>query len=415
MPLYQTGEQMKVFLSERAKGINPSITLSISAKAKAMRAEGIDVLNFSAGEPDFDTPDVIKQAAYKAIESGFTKYTAAGGIPDVKEAIIAKYKIEQQLFYKPSQVLVSNGGKHALHNIFQAVLNPGDEVIVPSPYWLSYPEMVYLSCGNPVILPTSLDDNFKISPEMLVKAITPRTKLLLLNSPSNPTGAVYTMEELTALAGVIEKTSIMVISDDVYEKFVYDGADFINLAMVAHHLAEKIVIINSASKTYSMTGWRIGYALGPEVVIDAATRVQGQATSSAGSISQKALAFALQTDASLVESFQQSFEKRRDIMFNGLSAIDGFKTFKPLGAFYLFSDVSHFYGKLDGVADSVSFCDYLLNKHRIACLPGKAFGADRCIRFSFVTDEASIKEGISRLAELPSTIQTGGIGDKGIA
>lgn len=370
-----------------------------------MQASAIDVLNFSAGEPDFDTPDIIKQAAYTAIEAGFTKYTAAGGIPELKEAIIAKYQAEQNLTYDPSQVLVSNGGKHALHNIFQAVLDPGDEVVIPSPYWLSYPDMVILSGGIPVILDTRIEDNFKISPESLAEVITPRTKLLILNSPSNPTGAVYSAEELAALAKVVEDSGIIVISDDVYEKFVFDGQAFVNLPMAAPQLAENVVIINSASKTYSMTGWRIGFALGPETIIRAATRIQGQATSCAGAISQKALTFALQTDAALIEAFRQSFEKRRNLMFDGLAAIDGIRAFKPVGAFYLFCDVSRFYGKLPGVTDSVSFCDYLLEKYRIACIPGKAFGADQCIRFSFVTDEASIHDGLSRLAEISSAIR----------
>lgn len=391
---------MEKILSEKARTIKPSITLTISAKAKTMKAEGIDVLNFSAGEPDFDTPDSIKQAAVTAIEEGFTKYTAAGGIPEVKSAIIAKYQAEQNLSYDSAQVLVSNGGKHALHNIFQALLNPGDEVVIPSPYWLSYPDMVKLSGGVPVILNTRLEDSFKISSDSLAEAITPKTKLLILNSPSNPTGAVYTAKELTAIATAVEEAGIMVISDDVYEKFVYDGQSFVNLLMVAPHLVDNVVIINSASKTYSMPGWRIGFAVGPEPVIRAATRIQGQATSCAGSISQRALAFALQTDVQLIEAFRQSFEKRRDLMFEGLAEIDGVKTFKPTGAFYLFTDVSRLYDKLDGVTDSVGFCDYLLEKCRIACIPGQAFGEDRCVRFSFAADEASIHEGLLRLSQI---------------
>ncbi len=370
-----------------------------------MKTRGIDVFNFSAGEPDFDTPDMIKQAAYTAIETGFTKYTAAGGIPELKEAIIAKYLGEQRLTYEPSQVLVSNGGKHALHNIFQAVLDPGDEVVIPSPYWLSYPDMVILSGGTPVILHTHIEDDFKISPESLAEVITPRTKLLILNSPSNPTGAVYSADELAALAKVVEESGMIVISDDVYEKFVFDGQTFSNLPMVAPHLVENVVIINSASKTYSMTGWRIGFALGSETIIRAATRIQGQATSCAGAISQKAYTFALQSDTALVEAFRRSFEIRRNLMFDGLAAIDGILAFKPAGAFYLFCDVSSFYGKLPGVIDSVSFCEYLLEKYRIACIPGKAFGADQCIRFSFVTDEASIKGGLSRIAQMSSAIR----------
>lgn len=391
---------MEAILSKRAQSIKPSITLTISAKAKAMKADGIDVLNFSAGEPDFDTPDTIKQAAYKALEEGFTKYTAAGGIPELKSTIIDKYRIEQNVTYGPEQVLVSNGGKHALHNMFQAILDPGDEVLIPAPYWLSYPDMVILSGGVPVIINTRIEADFKISPESLAAAITPRTKLLILNSPSNPTGAVYSAEELTALAKVVEETGILVISDDVYEKFVYDGQSFTNLIMVAPNLIDRIIVINSASKTYSMTGWRIGYALGPEAIIRAATRIQGQATSCPGSISQKALAFALQIDAQVVNRFRQSFEKRRDMMLQGLAAIEGIKVFKPTGAFYLFADVSRLYEKVAGVTDSVGFCAYLLEKWRIACIPGQAFGEDRCIRFSFVADEAAITEGLSRLSQI---------------
>ena len=391
---------MEAVLSERARTIKPSITLAISAKAKAMKANGVDVLNFSAGEPDFDTPDVIKQSAFTAIEQGFTKYTAAGGIPELKAAIIAKHQAEQHLTYEQNQVLVSNGGKHALHNIFQAVLNPEDEVVIPSPYWLSYPDLVILSGGVPVIINTRIEDDFKISPDSLAGAITPRTKMLILNSPSNPTGAVYSAEELTALAKIIEETSILVISDDVYEKFVFDGQRFVNLPMVAPHLADKVVIINSASKTYSMPGWRIGYAVGSEAIIQAATRIQGQATSCAGSISQKAFTFALQTDAKLIEAFRQSYQQRRDLMFEGLAAINGIQTFKPTGAFYLFADVSQLYDKVEGIADSVSFCDYLLETWRIACIPGKAFGEDRCVRFSFVADEGTIREGLSRLSQI---------------
>ena len=391
---------MDTILSTRARTIQPSITLTISAKARAMQADGIDVLNFSVGEPDFDTPEDIGQAACRAIEKGFTRYTAAGGIPEVRDAIIAKYEREQDLSYTPSQVLVSNGGKHALHNVFQAVLDPGDEVIIPSPYWLSYPDMVKLSGGVPVVIPTRIDEGFKISADALTAAITPRTKLVILNSPSNPTGAVYTVEELTALARVIEAAGIMTISDDVYEKFIYDGRSFVNLPMVTPRRAENVVIINSASKTYAMPGWRIGYAIGPEAVITAATRIQGQATSCAGSISQKALVHALQADSRIIETFRKSFEHRRNLMFEGLSAIEGITVFKPAGAFYLFADVGNLYGTPEGVTDSVSFCDYLLEELRIACVPGRAFGDDRCIRFSFATDETAIREGLSRLSRI---------------
>lgn len=347
-----------------------------------------------------DTPEVIKQAAFKAIDGGFTKYTAAGGIPELKSAIIAKYQDEENLTYGPAQVLVSNGGKHALNNIFQAVLDPGDEVIIPSPYWLSYPDMVKLSGGVPVIVNTQIDNNFKISPESLSQAITKRTKLLILNSPSNPTGTVYSSEDLAAIAEIVEEAGILVVSDDVYEKFVYDGRSFVNLPMVARHLSDSVIIVNSASKTYSMPGWRIGFALGPEPIISAATRIQGQATSCAGSISQKALSFALQTDGQIIEDFRKSFESRRDLMFSGLAEMDDIEVLKPEGAFYLFADVSRLYNRCDGVQGSVDFCNFLLDKWRIACIPGRAFGEDNCIRFSFVTDEDNINEGISRFSQI---------------
>lgn len=387
-------------LSERAKKIKPSITLTISAKAKEMRAAGVPVLNFSAGEPDFDTPEPIKGAAVRAMDEGFTKYTPAGGIPDLKEAIIRKYERELNITYRPSEVMVSNGGKHTIHNIFQSLLNPGDEVIIPSPYWLSYPDMVSLSDGVPVILNTEISRDYKFGAGELKEAITPKTRILIMNSPSNPTGAVYSADELKEIAGVIEGEDIMVLSDDVYEKFVYEGERFANLLGVAPHLRERVVIVNSVSKTYSMPGWRIGFALGPEGLISAGTKIQGQATSCPGSISQKAVAFALTSDQGFLDEWRASFERRRDIMMEGLSAVEGLRATKPMGAFYVFADVSRIYARLEGVSDSVSFCDYLLDRLHIACVPGAAFGDDRCIRFCFATDETSIREAMERLKDL---------------
>ena len=387
-------------LSERAKRINPSATLTISAKAKAMRAKGIPVLNFSAGEPDFDTPEAIKRAGRQALEEGFTKYTPAGGIPELKEAIVGKYEKELGITYDPSEVMVSNGGKHALHNLFQVLLNPGDEVIIPSPYWLSYPDMVRLSDGLPVVLETKREEGFKLDLDRLRRAITGRTKLLILNSPSNPTGAVYRSEELRGIAGLVEEYEFPVISDDVYEKFVFDGLKFANLLSVAPHLKERVVVVNSVSKTYAMPGWRIGFAVGAETVISAAVKIQGQATSCPNSIAQKAVAFALSSDQTAVARFCESFQRRRDLMLEGLQRVQGFEPFKPAGAFYLFVDVSRLYDEIDGVCDSVGFCEYLLDKFHIACVPGSVFGEDRCIRFSFATDEASIREAIERLKAL---------------
>jgi aspartate aminotransferase len=384
-------------LSERAKRINPSATLTISAKAKAMRAKGIPVLNFSAGEPDFDTPEAIKGAASKALAEGFTKYTAAAGIPELKEAIVAKYEKEIGVTYDSSEVIVSNGGKHALHNIFQALLNPGDEVLIPSPYWLSYPEMVKLSGGVPVVVETRREEGFKLDLEELRRAITQKTKILIVNSPSNPTGAVYRSDELRGIAELVEQNEFMVVSDDVYEKFIFDGLRFANLVSVAPHLKDRVVIINSVSKTYAMPGWRIGFALGAETWISAAVKIQGQATSCPNSIAQKAAAFALSSDQTVVSRFCKSFQRRRDIMLEGLKNIRGFDPFKPVGAFYLFVDVSRLYSRIEGVSDSVSFCEYLLDKFHIACVPGSVFGEDRCIRFSFAAEEAAIKEATERL------------------
>ncbi len=391
---------MKTMLSERVLNINPSMTLVISAKAKELKASGIPVLDFSAGEPDFDTPQAIKQAAIRAMEAGFTKYTATGGIAELKEAIIAKYRAEFNLDYTPEEIIVSNGGKHALHNLMQVLLNPGDECIIPSPFWLSYPEMVKLSGGTPVIVTTRLEDDYKLRIESLRQAITPKSKILILNSPSNPTGAVYNREELEAIIEVIQDAGILVISDDVYEKFVFDGRPFVNVLSVAPRLRDRVFIVNSASKTYSMPGWRMGFAVGPAEVIKAAARVQGQATSSPNSISQKAYAFALRSDPAVVEEFRKSFETRRNLIYEGMSAIERVRAFKPQGAFYLFVDVSELYPRVPGVKGSVDFCKYLLEKQRIACIPGAAFGEDRCIRFSFVTDEASIREAVARFKKI---------------
>ena len=389
-----------VVLSERAKAIQPSITLDISAQAKQMKADGMPILNFSAGEPDFDTPEEIKQAAVKAMAEGFTKYTPAGGIPEVKNAIIAKYARGLGIKYSPSEVLVSNGGKHAIHNIFQTVLDPGDEVIIPGPYWLSYPEMVKISGGVPVVVCGVIENKYKLAAEDIEKAVTPRTKILIINSPSNPTGAVYAAEELENIARVAESAGILVLSDDVYEKFVYDNTRFVNILSVAPAMKDQVVIINSASKTYSMPGWRIGWALGPAPVIKAATSLQGQATSCPGSISQKALTFALTLDERCIEAFRRSFEQRRDLFHDGLSSIQGIQVPKPGGAFYLFADVGDWMAKRPGLTGSVEACKYLLEKGSIACIPGAAFGDDRCIRFSFVTDEESIQQAVVRLKTL---------------
>lgn len=386
-------------LSQRALSIKPSMTLTISATAKAMRAEGIPVLNFSAGEPDFDTPAAIRQAAAAAIEGGFTRYTAAGGIPELKAAIADKYRRDLGTAFGPEEILVSNGGKHALHSIFQAMVDPGDEVLVPAPYWLSYPDMVALSGGVPVVVPTRREDGYKLTPDALSTALGPRTRALILNSPSNPTGAVYTAAELTGLAAALRGRDIMVISDDVYEKFVFDGGRFTSVLSVAPDLRDQVVLINSASKTWAMPGWRMGWAVGPAPLIKAATAIQGQATSCPGSISQKALTAALGMDDALVDGFRASYESRRDLMVAGLETIAGLSADRPQGAFYLLADVSALMDRVAPLEGSVGFCQYLLEQCRIAAIPGAAFGADDCIRLSFVAPEADIREGITRLQQ----------------
>jgi aspartate aminotransferase len=387
-------------LSTRARSVQPSLTLVISAKAKQMKAEGLPILDFSVGEPDFDTPEPVQEAAVEAMRSGYTRYTAGGGAPDLKDAIAAKYEAELGIRYGHGEILVSNGGKHAIHNLFQAMLDPGDEVIVPSPYWVSYPDMVRLSDGVPVVVDTDPATGYRLKAEALERAITPRTRILVLNSPSNPTGAVYGEEDMRSVAAVVEKAGITVVSDDVYEKFVYDGRRFVSLLSVAPHLRGQVFIVNSASKTYAMPGWRMGYALGPEEAIRAATRIQGQATSCPGSIAQKALVCALGMDPAVVDHFRRSFESRRNRMMEGLSAIEGIRPFRPEGAFYVFADVSGCYGRNGLPEGSVAFCEDLLRRLHIACIPGAAFGDDRCIRFSFVTGESIIEEGIDKLADL---------------
>jgi aspartate aminotransferase len=390
----------KIGLSERARQISPSLTLSISAKAKEMKSKGLPVLNFSAGEPDFDTPEEIKIAATEAMKEGATKYTPAGGTQQLKEAIIKKYKSDIDFEYRTENILISNGGKHALHNIFQAILDPGDETVIIAPYWVSYPEMIKLSSGIPVIVKTSINNNFKVNFKELEKSITKKTKCLVINSPSNPSGIVYNADDLLMFSDIAEKYDLLLISDDVYEKFIFDNQNFKNVISVCPSIKNRVVIINSVSKTYSMPGWRIGYAIGPERIIQAGTKIQGQATSCPNSISQKAATYAILSKKNWFEEFNKDFQNRRNIFFEGLKKIDGIKVFRPAGAFYIFPDVSFFYNKLKDVIDSISFSRLLLEKYQIACVPGAAFGEDKCIRFSFATDKMSIIEALDRMKYL---------------
>ncbi|MEH1927869.1 MAG: pyridoxal phosphate-dependent aminotransferase [Nostoc sp.] len=378
-------------LAARVSQVTPSLTLAIAAKAKALKAEGIDVCSFSAGEPDFDTPAHIKTAAVKALDEGKTKYGAAAGEPKLREAIAHKLKIDNGLDYKSENVLVSNGGKHSLYNLIVALIDPGDQVIIPAPYWLSYPEMVTLAGGVSVIVPTDATTGYKITPEQLRKAITPKTKLFILNSPSNPTGMVYTPDEIKALAKVIVDADILVVSDEIYEKILYDGAEHISIGSLGKEIFDRTLISNGFAKAYSMTGWRLGYLAGPVEIIKAASTIQGHSTSNVCTFAQYGAIAALQSPQDCVEEMRQAFAKRRQVMLERLNAIPGLSTASPDGAFYLFPDISK-----TGLK-SLEFSDALLEEHQVAVIPGIAFGADDNIRLSYATDMATIEKGMDRL------------------
>ncbi|MEH2230675.1 MAG: pyridoxal phosphate-dependent aminotransferase [Nostoc sp.] len=378
-------------LAARVSQVTPSLTLAIAAKAKVLKAEGIDVCSFSAGEPDFDTPAHIKAAAVKALEEGKTKYGAAAGEPKLREAIAHKLKTDNGLDYKAENVIVTNGGKHSLYNLIVALIDPGDEVIIPAPYWLSYPEMVTLVGGVPVIVPTDATTGYKITPEQLRKAIAPKTKLFILNSPSNPTGMVYTPDEIKALAQVVVDADIFVVSDEIYEKILYDGAEHISIGSLGKEIFDRTLISNGFAKAYSMTGWRLGYLAGPVEIIKAASSIQGHSTSNVCTFAQYGAIAALQSSQDCVEEMRQAFAKRRQVMLDRLNVIPGLSTAKPDGAFYLFPDISK-----TGLK-SLEFCDALLEEHQVAVIPGIAFGADDNIRLSYATDMATIEKGMDRL------------------
>jgi len=389
-----------VKLAARVAKIKPSETLAITAKANALRAEGRDVIGFGAGEPDFDTPANIKSAAIRAIEAGFTKYTPVGGTDELKDAIIAKLKRDNALEYKRSQVVVSCGAKHTLYNLAQALFDAGDEVIIPAPYWVSYPDIVVLAGGTPVIVDTLEKDGFKMKPEQLQAAITSRTRAVVINSPSNPTGAAYSPEELKALAAVLLDKEILVICDDIYEKIIYADFPFANVAQVEPKLKDRTIVVNGVSKAYAMTGWRIGYAAGPEQIIAAIGKIQSQNTSNPASISQKAAVEALNGDQSVVDKMVIEFRKRRDIIVQSLNGIEGIKCLSPEGAFYVFPNVSNIYGRsFQGkkITNSTELIDYLLDEANVATVPGAAFGNDSHIRLSYATSLKNIEEGMKRI------------------
>ena len=386
--------------AKRVERVKPSATLAITAKANALRMEGRDVISFGAGEPDFDTPLNIGEAAVSAIRGGFTKYTPVGGIDELKDAIIEKFRRDNQLIYKKSEIVVSCGAKHVLYNLAQALFDEGDEVIIPSPYWVSYPDIVLLSGAVPSILETGGADGFKITPDQLEGAINERTRALVLNSPSNPTGSTYTFEELEALAEIIVEKNILVISDEIYEKIIYNEFTFSSIATVSEDVKQLSVVVNGVSKSYAMTGWRIGYAAGPEDIISAVTKIQSQNTSNPASISQKAAVEALNGDQGAIGGMVEEFSKRRNYIVDALNKIEGVSCMNPEGAFYAFPDVSSLYGRVYGdkkVTGSASLAEYFLDAANVAVVPGIAFGSDDHIRLSYATSMKNIREGITRI------------------
>ena len=378
-------------LAERVSQVSPSLTLAITAKANAMKAEGIDVCSFSAGEPDFETPGHIKAAAEKALQEGKTRYGPAAGEPKLREAIARKLKTDNALDYKAENVIVTNGGKHSLFNLMLALIESGDEVIIPAPYWVSYPEMVLLAGGKPVIVNTDASTGYKITPEQLRKSITPQTKLFVLNSPSNPTGMVYTPDEIKALAEVVVDADIQVVSDEIYEKILYDGVKHLSIGSLGEDIFARTMISSGFAKGYSMTGWRIGYLAGSTEIIKAASKIQGHSTSNVCTFAQYGAIAALEGSQDCVEEMRQAFAKRRQVMLERVKAIPGLSCPKPDGAFYLFPDISKMKVK------SLEFCNALLEKEQVAVIPGIAFGADENIRLSYATDMATIEKGMDRL------------------
>lgn len=394
-------------LSSRAKSIGASPTLALDAKTKELIRQGVDVLSFGVGEPDFDTPDHIKEAAIEAIKGGFTKYTASSGIPELREAICEKLKKDNGLEYKPNEVLVSVGAKHSIYNAVMALCDDGDEVVIPEPYWVSYPEMVRMAGGKPVTVPTGIEQGFKMTAEQLEASITDKTSVLILNSPSNPTGAVYTEEELRKIAEVCVKHNIAVISDEIYEKLIYDGKH-VSFASLGPEVKAITVTVNGVSKSYAMTGWRIGYAAGPKEVIAAMGNIQSHATSNPTSIAQKAAVAGLRGPQEPLEAMRKEFEKRRNYMVKRLNEIPGFRCLVPPGAFYCYPDVSAVLGrKVKGklVTDDSVLADILLEEARVAAVPGVAFGTKGYLRFSYATSMEVIEEGMNRIAEVMKTLE----------
>ena len=368
------------------------MTLAISAKAKAMKKDGLDVCSFSAGEPDFDTPAHICAAAKKAIDEGKTRYGPAAGEPALRDAIAQKLKVDNNLNYQRENIMVTNGGKHSLHNLMLTMIEPGDEVIIPSPYWVSYPEMVKLAGGTPVIVPTTVENGYKITPEQLTQAVTPKTCLFVLNSPSNPAGIVYTPDEIRALAQAVVEADIWVVSDEIYEKILYDGAEHLSIGSVSPEIFERTIVSNGFAKAYAMTGWRLGYLAGPAELIKGVNTLQSHSTSNVCTFAQYGAIAALTEPSDDIDIMRRAFSKRRLAIMDMINGIDGLSCVEPRGAFYVLADISQV-----GIG-SVEFCQKLLDEKYVATIPGVAFGAEGTIRISYATDLDTIERGLDRIS-----------------
>jgi aspartate aminotransferase len=396
-------------LARRLQPIKPSQTLAQNARVKALVAKGVEVLSFVAGEPDFDTPEFIKQAAVSALAAGFTKYTVTAGIPELRAAICDKLRRDNHLEYAPEQVLVSNGAKHSVYNFFQAVLNEGDEVVIFAPYWVSYPDMAMIAGGKPVIIDTDERTGFMPDPERLRRALSPRTKAIVINSPCNPTGAVLSKERLLEIARILRDHDCLILTDDIYEKLLYRPEPFANILNVMGELYGRTVVVNGMSKAFAMTGWRMGYAAGPKEVIAAMNLVQDQATSSPSSLGQKAALAALQGPKQSTDQMVAEFKARRDLIVPGLNAIDGFECSNPDGAFYVFPRVEKLLARRyrgRQVRSSIELSDILLDDFRVAVVPGSPFGAEGYLRLSFATSRQTIEKGLVRMKEFARSLET---------
>jgi len=385
-------------ISARAAQLTPSLTLSIDSKAKAMKAEGIDVCGFGAGEPDFDTPDHIKAAAIAALEAGFTKYTPSGGLPELRQAIAEKLEADNQLKYRPSQIVVSSGAKHSCYNAILATCQAGDEVLIPSPYWVSYPDMVRLAGAEPVIVPTTERNGWKMRASDFENAMTPRTKMLILNTPGNPTGSVYTREELEGIVEVAAEEDIYILSDEIYEKLIYDDVKHVSIASLSQEAYDLTITVNGFSKAYAMTGWRLGYMAAPEAVAKAANNIQSHSTSHPCSFAQRGAVAALKGDQQPLADMRDEFSMRRNYMFDRITKIPNITAVRPEGAFYILVNISQL-----GLS-SQNFADRLLSKANVAVVPGIAFGDDRTVRLSYATSIDVIKKGLDRFQDFCRTL-----------